>query len=88
MTIEGSEVAYVHAIEDVLLVSDGTLDGVRKSLDTVLTLIIHHPFAVEPTGSLELYCIVCLVGVQSEEILFHSSHRTVYRHIVVVEDDK
>ena len=66
MTIEGSEITDVHAVEDVLLVCDGTLDGVRQSLDTVLPVIIHHPFAIQPTGRLELDSVVCLVGVQTK----------------------
>ena len=87
MTIERTEIADVHAIEDVLLVGNGTLDSIRKALDTFLAFIVHHTILVQPTGCLELDGIVCLIGVQSQQILFHTAHRTVYRHIIVVEDD-
>ena len=46
MSVEGAEIADIHAVKDILLVSNGTLDGIRQALDAVLAVIIHQSFAV------------------------------------------
>ena len=86
--VERTEVTYVHTLKDVLLVRDGTLDGVGKTDDTLLTIVIEHTFAVQPARSLETQCIIRLVGAQIQQILLHATHRSVNRHVVVVQDDQ
>ena len=84
MTIKGTEVADVHAIKDVLLMRDGALDGIRQALDTMLAVIVQQALAVQPARSLELNPVICLVGVQVQQILTHTAYGTVYRHVVIV----
>ena len=88
MTIERTEITDVHAVENVLLVGNGTFDSIRQTLDTLSAVIVHHTLSVQPTGSLELDGIIGLVGIQPQQQLFHTTHRTVDTHIVVVENDQ
>ena len=48
VTIEGTEIADVHAFKDVLLMGDGTLDGVGEADNAVLAVIVQHSLAVQP----------------------------------------
>ena len=88
MPIERTKITDIHTIENVLLVSDGTLNGIRQALDTLSAVIVHHALTVQPTGSLELDSIIGFVGIQSQQQLFHTTNRTVDTHIVVVENDQ
>ena len=88
MSVEGTKVADVHTVEDVPLLGNGTLDGIRKALDALLAVVVHHALAVQPTGGAELDGVIRLVGVQSQQILFHATYGTVNRHVVVVEDNQ
>ena len=88
VAVEGPEVAYVQPLEDVLLLRDGTLQGVRQAYDALATVVREHALAVEPPRSLETQGVVGLVGAQVEQVLLHAAHRAVDRHVVVVEDDE
>ena len=46
MAIIRTEIAYVHAFENILLVRDGTLEGIGKALKAVLPGIVHQSFSV------------------------------------------
>ena len=48
VAVKGTEVADVHAVEDVLLVGNGALDGIRQSLDAVLAVIVQQTLVVQP----------------------------------------
>ena len=43
---------------------------------------------MHPSRGLELDGVIGLVGTQVQQILFHTTYRTVDRHVVVVEDDQ
>ena len=88
MSIEWTEVANVHTLEDVLLVRDGTLKSIRQSDDTLTTVIAEHAFAVHPARSLESDGVIGLVGAQVQQILLHTTHRTVDRHVVIIQDNQ
>ena len=88
MSVEGTEVADVHTLEDVLLVRDGALQGVRQTDETLAPFVAEHTLAVHPARGLEAQGVIGLVGAQVQQILLHATHRAVYRHIVVVEDDQ
>ena len=88
MSVEGAEVAYVHALEDVLLMRDGTLQRVRESDESLAAVVVHHALAVQPALGLEAYGVVGLVGVESQQVLLHAAYASVYRHVVVVEDNQ
>ena len=86
--VERSEVSDVHALKDVLLMRDGTLQGVAQSDESLAAVFFQIPLAVEPSGGFVAQPVVGLVGVQVDEVFLHAAHRTVYRHVVVVEDDE
>ena len=88
VAVEWAEIAYVHALEDVLLVRDGTLDGIREADDPLAAVVVEHTLTVKPSRGLEADGIIGLVGAQVEQILFHAAHGMVDRHIIVVEDDQ
>ena len=64
MAIERSEVADIHTLENVLLMRDGALQGIRQTDDTFSTVITQHTFTMHPSRSLEAQGIVGLVGAQ------------------------
>ena len=78
MTVERTKVTDIHPVEDVLLVGNGTLDGVRQALDALLAVVAHQSFAMQPPRSSELDGIIGLVGVQSQQIFLHTTHTAVY----------
>ena len=88
VSVKGTEVLYVHTVEDVLLMRNRTLHRICQSDKSLLAVIIQHAMAIEPSCRLKLYGVICLVGAQVQQILLHTSHTSVYRHIVVVQDDK
>ena len=88
VTIKRTEVANVHTVKDVLLMGNGTLHSIRQTLDAFLSVVGHQSLLIEPTGGLEFDGVIGLVGVQSQQILFHAAHRTVDAHIVIIEDDQ
>ena len=88
MSVEGTEVTDVHTLEDVLLVRDGTLQSVRQTDETLAPFVAEHALAVHPARGLETQGVVGFIGAQIQQILFHTTHRAVYRHVVVVEDDQ
>ena len=88
VTIEGTEVTYVHALEDVLLLGNGTLQGIRQTNDAFLTTFGKKPLRCQPSRGLETYGIIGLVGTQSYQVFLHAAHGAVDRHIIVVQDDE
>ena len=64
VSVKGTKVLDVHAIEYVLLVRYGTLHGVCQSYQSLLAVIVHHAVAVKPACSLKLESVVMLVGAQ------------------------
>ena len=86
MAIERSEVPDVHALEDVLLMAQRTLQGVVEPYQPLAAVVVQVAFRVQPPRSLKAQAVVCLVGVEVEQVFLHSSHGTVNGHVVVVED--
>jgi hypothetical protein len=62
--VEGSEVADVHTLEDVLLMADGTLDGVVEPDDALATVVVEVALGMQPLRGLEAYLVVSLVGIE------------------------
>ena len=88
VTVERTEVAYVHSLEDVLLVRDGTLQGVAQADKPLTAVVFQHAVTLHPSGRLEAYLIIGLVGAHAEQILLHATYRPVYRHVVVIQDNQ
>ena len=49
MAVEGTEIADVHALEHVLLMTDGRLEGVIQTYQTMSAVVAHHTAFVEPS---------------------------------------
>ena len=54
MSVKRSEITDVHALKDVLLLGNDTLEGIGQTLQAVLTGIAHQPLAGKPSVHLEL----------------------------------
>ena len=88
VAVERSEVAYVHALEDVLLMGKRRLQGIVKTDESFPAVVIEITFGMEPLRSLEAQTVVCGVGIEIEQILLHAAHGTVNTHIIVIKNDK
>ena len=88
MTIERSEVADIHTLEDVLLMTQCRLQCIVQAQDTLLAVFVEITFGVQPLRCLETEAVVGLVGIEVQEIFLHTSHCPVDAHIVVVQDDE
>ena len=88
MTVKGTEVTDVHALEDILLMRDGTFHGIAQSDKSLSAVFFQITIAVQPFIGFIAQFVIGLAGVEVDEIFLHTSHRTVYRHVVVVEDDE
>ena len=87
VSVEGSEIPYVHPLEDVLLMAYRRLQRIAQPYDAFASLVIEHTIGVQPFGSLISQFVVSLAGVEPQQILLHSAHAAVDAHIIVVEDD-
>ena len=88
IAVEGTEVPDVHSLENVLLMADGTLQGIVQPDDTFSALVRKHTLVVQPPASLEPQPVVSLVSVEVQQILLHTTHGMVDGHIIVIENDK
>ena len=88
MSVEGTKIADVHAFKHVLLVCNSALKSIGKTLQTVFPGIVHQALSIQPIVGLELDSVVGLIGTQIQQILLHSAYTTVYRHVIVVEDNQ
>ena len=88
VAIERSEVADVHALEDVLLMTDGALDGVVQANKSLPAVFIEVAFVVQPARGLETKAVVGGVGIEIQQVFLHAAHGVVDAHIVIVEDDE
>ena len=88
VAVERTEVADVHALEDVLLVAQCRLQGVVEPQDAFLAVVVEVALGVQPLRCLEAQLVVGLVGVEVEEVFLHSSYGAVDAHVVVVEHDE
>ena len=49
MTVKRTEVADIHTLEDVLLMTDGALDSIAQTDKTFPAVIFQHAFTVQPS---------------------------------------
>ena len=88
VTIERTEVTDVHSFKNILLVRDGRLDCIGQSDKSPASVIFHQAYLVKPAGKPEAQGVVCLIGIQREQVFLHTSHGTVNGHVVVVKYDE
>ena len=88
MPIEWTKVANVHPFEDILLMRYSALQRVTQSDQPILPIIMQHAMALHPSGGFEAHLVVGLVCAQAQQVLLHATHRTVDRHVIIVQDDK
>ena len=77
VAVERAEIANVHAIEDVLLVADGALQGVAQADEAFATVVLQHAVALKEACGAEAHLVVGLVGAQAQQILLHAAHGAV-----------
>jgi len=88
MTVERSEVADIHTLEDVLLMTQCRLQCIVQAQDALLAVFVEIAFGVQPLRCLETEAVVGLVGIEVQKIFLHTAHCPVDAHIVVVQDDE
>ena len=88
VSVDGSEVAYVHAFEDVLLSGGDGLEAVSEAYECLSAVFVEDAQAEEQLGEAESQSVVGVGGGEVEEVLLHASHASVDGHVVVVEDDE
>ena len=88
VAVERSEVAYVHALKNVLLMSQRRLQGVVQPYYSLASVVVQVALRAQPLRGTVAQPIVRGIGVEVQQILLHTSHGTVYAHIVVVQHDK
>ena len=86
--IDRSEVAYVHTLEDVLLLRNGAFQTVAQADERLAAIIVHQAHLLQHLRSLIPYIIIALGSGEIQQIFLHASHTVVDRHVVVVQDDK
>ena len=86
--VERSEIAYVHALENVLLMTDGRFDGVVEPQNALAPVIVEIASCAEPLRGFKAQTIVCCGGIEVEQVFFHASHGAIDAHIVIVEHDE
>ena len=86
--VEWTEIADVHALEHVLLLTDGGFQRIGEPNQAVPTVVGQKTLATHPFGNTVAHVVVGLVGVEAQQVLLHAAHRAVDAHVVVVEDDE
>lgn len=88
MSVLWSEVPYVDTLEHIVLIVDEGFDGVVQTYDTLFTILGEPSPVKEFMCSLVAQSVIGAGGVQLVQVFVHSSHGTVYAHVVVVKDDE
>ena len=88
MSVERSEIADVHAFEDVLLVGQCRLQRIVQSNEAFAAVVVHHATCLQPLRCLEAQAVIGGIGVELQKIFLHSANGTVDRHVVIVQDDE
>ena len=88
VAVERPEVADVHTLENVLLVRDGRFHGIGQTNQATAAVVLQQAHLVQPARSPESQGVISFVGRQRQQILLHASYGTVYRHVVVVQDNQ
>ena len=88
VTVVWSEVSDVHALKHVLLMTDGRLESIAQSDESIASVVFKKSLIVHPCRHLKPQQIIGFICVEAQQILLHSSHASVYAHVIVVEDDE
>ena len=88
VSVSGSEIANVQSFEDVLLMAKCRFHGIAKSNQSLPAPFLEHSLLFQPACRTEAQAVVGFAGIEIQQVLLHATHRTVDRHIVVVEDDE
>ena len=76
--VEWAEVAYVHTLEEVLLLGKSRLDGVVQANNALASLVVQYAFGVQPLRCLETKPVVSFVCIEVEQVLLHTANGSVY----------
>ena len=84
VAVGGAEIAYVHALEHVLLVREQRFQGVAEANDGPTARIVQDSPSPEALCRTETPTIVGSARLKSQKVVLHAAHAAVDAHIVVV----
>ena len=88
MSIDRTEVTDIHTLKDVLLLGEQALDAIIETDKALAATILHHAHLTEHTCQAVAPFVVAGRSGEVEQVTLESTHRTVDRHLVVVEYDE
>ena len=77
MSVKGPEITNVHALKDILLVADSTLDCIVQTDNALASFFVQITFGVQPLRRLEAQFIIGSVRVKVQKVAFHAPNGTV-----------
>ena len=88
VSVARTEVADVHAVEDVLLVGQERFQGVVEADDLLPAALVQDAPLEQVLGGSEPEVVIEFAGMQLVQVMFHAAHAVVDAHIVVIQDDE
>ena len=88
MSVDGTEVANVHSLENVLLLGSHRFQAVGEADKRLAPFFVEDAHLEEQTFQFEAQLVVAVAGVEVEEVLLHATYAAVDGHVIVVEDDE
>ena len=88
VSVDGAEVADVHALEDVLLLGEQALHAIVEADEALASSILHQPQLAQHPSQAVAPLVVAGGRGDAEQVFLESAYRAVYGHLVVVEHDE
>ena len=88
MSINRTDVADVHTLKYILLIGEKRFNGVVESKDGATVVFVHPPPLRHLACKLVSESVVKVACLKLHQVVGHTSYRTVYAHVVVIQNDE
>ena len=85
MSVDRTEVADVHSLEDVLLLGYNRLQTVVETKHGFASFLVHDAHFAKHFIRLETQLVVTIRGSKVQQVLLHATYTAVDGHVVVVQ---
>ena len=88
MSVPRTEIADIHAFENILLVADERFDGVIEADDAFFAVVVQPSPAVELLRYFKAHPVIPGTRVQLQQIMLHATDTPVDAHVIVVQNNE
>ena len=88
VSVHGAEIANIHPLKDVLLLSKQTLYTIIEANETLSPTILHQSKFAQYSSKAIAPLVVARRNGKAKQIFLETAHRTIDRHFVVIEHNE